>query len=142
MYEFEPFLADVTPPEVTGRPTLDVSDVDTIVVPARRGDDGFDQTFLDQNRWYSIRIHGSMIPRIKYIAAYVTAPTSAITHWAPVKSIEQWKDTAKYVVNFSEPAKPIGPLKLVRGGKVKALQNARYTSRERLVAAKTLDEAF
>ena len=83
-----------------------------------------------------------MIPRIKYIAAYVTAPTSAITHWASVKSIEPWEDSRKYVVNFSAPAKPIGPLKLVQGGKVKALQNIRYTSFARLSAAKSLEDAF
>ena len=83
-----------------------------------------------------------MIPKIKNIAAYRVAPRSAITHIAPVKSIEQWKDTNKYVLYFSEPAKRITPIKLVSKGKVKALQNSRYTSLERLIAAKTLDEAF
>ncbi len=73
---------------------------------------------------------------------YQVAPVSAITHVAPVKSIEPWKDTGKYVVNFSQPAEPIGPIKLVKGGRVKALYNLRYTSRARLEGAKTLDDVW
>lgn len=65
------------------------------------------------NRWHSIRIHGSTIPTIKYIARYPTAPVSEITHVAPVACIEQRKDTSKYVINFSEPAREIGPLDLL-----------------------------
>ena len=83
-----------------------------------------------------------MIPKIKYIAAYRDAPESAITHVAPVASIEQWPDTNKYVVNFAEAAKEIGPIRLVNGGTVRAPQAPRYTSHARLVEAKTLDDAF
>jgi len=70
------------------------------------------------------------------------APISAITFIAPVKSIEPWKDTNKVVVNFAEPAREIGPIPLVKGGRVKALQNLRYTSRGRLETAKTLDDIW
>jgi len=110
------------------------------VVPAR--EDGFKETFLGENRWYEIRIHASMIPQIKYIAAYQVAPVSAITHWALVRNIEPWQDTGKFVVNFAEPAKEIGPVPLVPKSRVKALQNARYTSFDRLQKAKNLDEVF
>ena len=147
IYQFEPFLSDISlyvadSQEDASEPTktIDPSEIDTIVVPAR--DEGFQETFIGENCWYQIRIHGSMIPKIKHIAAYRVAPTSAITHVAPVKSIEQWKDTNKYILHFSEPAKKIKPIKLVPKGKVKAPQNSRYTSLERLMAAKTLDEAF
>jgi hypothetical protein len=143
-YRFEPFLADLrdditaAPPE--GQPQLDASEVDTVVVPAR--DEGFRETFLGENRWHAVRIHGTMRPQIKYIAGYQVAPVSAITHIAPVKSIEPWRDTDKFVVNFSEPAHEIGPILLVRGGRVRALQNLRYTTRDRLMASKTLDEVW
>jgi hypothetical protein len=85
-----------------------------------------------------------MIPQIKYIAAYQTQPVSAITHFAPVKDIQLWKEGSKYVVNFAAPAKPIGPLNLVPKphGLVKGPQASRYTSYERLMKAKNLDEAF
>ena len=147
LFHFEPFLADLSQEVGAGaeiaRPTrsqVDVSDVDTVVVPAR--EDGFQETFLGENHWYQIRIHGTMRPQIKYIAAYRVAPISAITHIAPVKSIEPWKDTDKYVVNFSEPAREITPIRLGEGGKGKALQNLRYTSKKRLEAARTLDDLW
>lgn len=89
-----------------------------------------------------VRIHGSMRPQIKYIAVYQVAPVSAITHVAPVKSIEPWKSGTKYVINFAHAAKSIGPIKLVKKGRVKALQNLRYTSLSRLENAKNLDDVW
>jgi len=148
-YQFDPFLADLAGPATspagetaTSADEIDPSELDTVVVPAQ--EEGFRETFIGENRWYQIRIHSSMVRRIKYIAVYQVAPVSAITHVAPVKNIELWKDTSKYVLNFTEPAKPIGPLKLVPkpNGTVKAPQAPRYTTYERLMKAKTLDEAF
>jgi hypothetical protein len=147
LYHFEPFLADlredVTAAEQgvkSGGSRVDASEVDTVVVPAR--EEGFQETFLGENRWYAIRIHGTMRPQIRYIAAYRVAPVSAITHIAPVKSIEPWKDTGKFVVNFTEPAREIGPIELVKGGGAKPLYSLRYTARRRLESAKTLDEIW
>ncbi|MCB0452715.1 MAG: hypothetical protein KDC94_07450 [Aequorivita sp.] len=135
LYEFEPFLNDVA--EDTEK--VDVSDIDTIVIPAR--EDGFKEVFLDENCWYAIRLNSSMIPKIKYIAAYQVAPISAITHIAEVKTIEQWKDTNKYILHFTEPAEKIKkvPLGNVKG---KAPQSPRYSSRERILKANTLDSVF
>jgi hypothetical protein len=95
VYQFEPFLADVTQDlaSVAGSSKtsaaeveVEVGEIDTVVVPAR--EEGFKQVFLGENRWYEIRLHGTMRPQIKYIAAYQVAPISAITHIAPVQSIE------------------------------------------------------
>lgn len=82
-----------------------------------------------------------MIPKIKYIAAYQIAPVSAITHIAEVKSIEQWKDTNKYILYFSEPAEKIKkvPLGKIKG---KAPQSPRYSSKNRILNAKSLDSVF
>jgi len=146
IYQFEPFLVDVsgavletaTGPITT--PSVDASEIDTVVVPAR--EDGFRAVFLNENRWYQIRLHGAMRPQIKYIAAYQVAPVSAITHIAPVRSIEPWKDSGKFVVNFAEPAKQIGPIPLIRGGRVRQLQSLRYTTRAHLESAKSLDDVW
>jgi len=144
IYEFEPFLEgvpgyDSTEAELQAS-TLDPSDIDTVVVPAR--DDGFQEVFLGEDRWYAVRIHSSMIPHIKYAAAYRVAPISAITHVAPVASIDQWRDTNKRVIVFSEPAREIGPIPLVKKGSVKAPQSLRYTSMAKLAKARNLDEVF
>jgi hypothetical protein len=46
------------------------------------------------------------------------------------------------VINFAEPAREIGPLKLATNGRVKHLQGLRYTKFDRLKAGTSLDEAF
>ena len=135
LYEFEPFLNEVT--EDTEK--VDISDINTIVIPAR--EDGFKEVFIDENCWYAIRLNSSMIPKIKYIAAYQVAPISAITHIAGVKSIEQWKDTNKYILHFTEPAEKIKKVPLGTN-KGKAPQSPRYSSRDRILNAKSLDNVF
>jgi hypothetical protein len=145
-YRFEPFLADVNADlrealssEQQEEP-ITQDDIDTVVVPAR--EEGVQDVFLKESRWYAIRIHGTMRPQIKYIAVYQVAPQSAITYVAPVSSIEPWGDTKKFVVNFAEPARKIGPIPLLKKGIVKALQNLRYTNYERLVHAQSLDDIW
>jgi hypothetical protein len=146
VYQFEPFLYDLSTQSASNAadsgntPAMDPAEIDTVVVSAR--EDGFKETFLGENRWYAIRIHSSMRDKIKYLATYQVAPDSAITYVAEVASIEPWKDTGKYVLNFKEPAKKIGPIPFMSGGKVMAPQAPRYTSYARLLKAKNLDEVF
>jgi hypothetical protein len=135
LYEFAPFLNEIT--EDTEK--VDISDIDTIVIPAR--EDGFKDVFINENCWYAIRLNSSMIPKIKYIAAYQVAPISAITHIAEVKSIEQWKDTNKYILYFTKPAEKIKKV-LLGNTKGKAPQSPRYSSKERILKATTLDNVF
>lgn len=145
-YRFEPFLADINAdlrealPHDRQEEPITQDDIDTVVVPAR--EDGFQETFLKENRWYAVRIHGTMRPQIKYIAVYQVAPQSAITYVAPVSSIEPWDDTKKFVVNFAEPARKIGPIPLLKHGRIKAPQNLRYTNHERLLKAKSLEDIW
>ena len=141
IYSFEPFLQDVgmSISAGIGRAT-DVGELDTIVVPAR--DDGFQETFINENRWYAIRMHSSMIPQIKHIAAYRVAPISAITHVTPINNIVPWKDTGKYCLEFAEPAYEIKYIKLDGGVKGLAPQASRYTSIDKLLQAKTISEVF
>lgn len=135
LYEFEPFLKEVT--EDTQQ--VDISEIDTIVVPAR--EDGFKETFLGENCWYAIRLNSSMIPKINYIAAYQVAPVSGITHIAEVKSIEQWKDTNKYILYFNKPAEKIKKVGLGKS-KGKAPQSPRYSSITIIRNAESLDSVF
>lgn len=149
LYDFEPFLADITDTGDETAPegrdassrTVDTSDIDTIVVPAR--DEGFWNPFMAEDRWYAVRLHSSMIPKIKHIAVYRVAPISAITHVAPVESIDPWQSTGKYTIKCAEhPEELPRSIPLVPKGKVKAPQSLRYTSYERLINAKTLEEVF
>jgi hypothetical protein len=66
-----------------------------VVVPAQKG---FRKVFLGENAWYAVRIARGMLPRIKYIAAYQSQPVSAVTHVAPVASIEPYGESGKYKI--------------------------------------------
>jgi hypothetical protein len=113
--------------------------LDTVIVPAQQ--EGFEQVFLGENCWYAIRISGGMLPKIKYIAAYRTQPESKITHYAPVASIEPYGEEGKYKLNFSEPAKSIGPIPFADAPSG-SMQGPRYTSLSKLQTATKLTDLF
>lgn len=108
---------------------------DTIIVPAQK--EGFERVFLGENAWWAIRIGGGMLPKIKYIAAYQTRPTQAITHVAPVARIEPYGEEGKYKLIFSEPAKGITPIPFADAPSG-SMQGPRYTTYAKLIGAKTI----
>jgi hypothetical protein len=112
---------------------------DTIVVPAN--EDGFIEVFLNQDCWYAIRISGGKLNDIKYIAAYQTAPISAITYYAEVDSIEAYGDGTKYKLNFKGKAIKINPINFV-GAKSGTMQGPRYTNLDKLLNAKKWQDVF
>jgi hypothetical protein len=126
--------SEVTPtvPKMSDEP-------DTVIVPAQK--EGFDDVFLGQNAWWAIRIGGGMIPKIKYIAAYQSTPISAVTHVAPVASIEPYGEDGKYKLIFSEPARPIGPIPFADAPSG-SMQGPRYTTYARLMVAKKIADLF
>ena len=137
LHRFTPFNDDV----MTDLPVNeDADDLDTIVVPAR--EDGFNEEFLINNRWYAIRISSAMIDKIKYIAAYQVAPISGITYIAEVDRIEKYKDTNKYIVYFKHNT--THKINKIGLGKKKgqAPQAPRYSSLDIILKAQSLDDLW
>lgn len=137
LHRFTPFkdeiLTDVAESE-------DADELDTIVVPAR--EDGFEEEFIKNNRWFAIRISGAMIDKIKYIAAYQVAPVSGITYLAEVDRIEKYNDTNKYILYFKD-----GSLQKITkiglgGKKGQAPQAPRYSSYKAIMNANTVDDLW
>ncbi|WP_343209398.1 hypothetical protein [Anaerolentibacter hominis] len=137
LHRFIPFKDDI----LTDLPAAeDADELDTIVVPAR--EEGFNEEFLKNDRWFAIRISSAMIDKIKYIAAYQVAPVSGITYIAEVDRIMKYKDTNKYMVLFKH-----GSLKKINkiglgSKKGQAPQAPRYTSYNTIAAAKSLDDIW
>lgn len=133
--------------EITGDEQVEVSkdrserrrlgEFDTIVCPAHP--EGFQEEFLGKNRWYAIRISKSVIPHLKYIAIYVSAPLHKITHYGRINSIKPYQESGKYMVKLSGKAKSIGPIVHSPGI---TMQGPRLAIMERLKRARTLAEAL
>jgi hypothetical protein len=110
---------------------------DTLVCPAHS--DGFEKEFLGHNRWYAIRISKKVIPRLKYIALYVTSPVNQISHYGRIRAIKPWRDSGKYIVLLCGKAKRIGPIE--SSSKVH-VQAPRFALMARLQRARTLSDAL
>lgn len=82
-----------------------------------------------------------MIPKLKYIATYQVSLVSAITQVAEIKTIEQFRETNKYIVYFTDPTERVADISLGKA-KGKAPQSPRYSSRDRILSAKSLDSVF
>jgi len=110
---------------------------DTIVCPAHK--DGFDKEFLGKSRWYAIRISKCVLPRLKYIAIYVTAPVRQVTHYGHIQAIKPWRKTGKYIVLLKGRPKRIGPVKF--SPKIK-IYSPRLALMDRLKRARTLADVL
>ena len=136
LHRFSPFKDDVL---VDLPANSDADELDTIIVPAR--EDGFNEEFLKNDRWFAIRISGAMLDKIKYIAAYQVAPVSGITYIADVDRIEKYKDTNKFIVYF-KPGTVKKLNKVALGKKKLAPQAPRYSSYNAVLSAHTLDDLW
>ena len=96
---------------------------------------------LGENRWRAIRISGGKLHQIRFVAAYQTKPVSAVTHYAPVASIEPYGEEGKYQLTFAVPAKEIGPIPFADAPQG-LMQGPKYTTLARLLAAKKLKDLF
>ena len=113
---------------------------DTIVCAAR--DEGFNEVFLIENRWFAITINPIRIPKIKYIAMYEVKPISAIRYVGKVKEIKSYKNTGKYEVILEGPATKIKPIKLSNENPNLAPQAPRYTIKTLIDKASKLEDIF
>lgn len=110
---------------------------DTIIVPAN--EEGFKKVFLGEQQWHAIKIGAHNRARIRFIAAYQTAPISAVTHIAEVKDFRPFLDTNKYVAVFKSPARSIRPIPLGEHCRYR-MQSPVCVVRDHLLAAASLEK--
>lgn len=100
--------------------------------------EGFEQVFLQEHQWYSIRIAKQRLDKIEYVACYRTAPYSEITHYAKVKDIVEHEGTSKYKIIFE--GAPIPLKKPIKRGNHTGFQSTKYTTFEKLNNAREIVE--
>ena len=121
-------------------PAAGFADDVVVVVPAQ--EEGFTRVFLGEDRWRAIRISGGKLQQIRYVAAYQTKPVSAVTHYAPVATIEPYGEEGKYQLIFSAPAVELHPHIPFADAPMGLMQGTRYTTLAKLLAAKKLMDLF
>jgi hypothetical protein len=129
-------------PRVVARPDKHIKkgEKDTIVVPAH--EEGFQEVFIGQNAWWAVRISGGMLNKIRFIAAYRTAPISAITHYAEVDRIEPFGEEGKYKLIFKAPAIKLEKEIPFGDSPQGLMQGLKYTNFEKLKEAKQVSDLF
>ena len=122
------------PPSVENL-SLELSD--TIIFSAK--EESFYSVFLGEWCWYPIRIGSQKLESLKWIAVYQTAPVSAITHYAKIEQIVDYKDTGRYKIVFEEPEE-LDTYIALGENRAKTLQGQRYTSLEKLKRAIEIED--
>ena len=111
---------------------------DTVVFPAH--EEGFRNVFLDENKWYYVRIREDRLPSLKYIAIYVSSPVSKITHYAKIKEFRDDPEKNEKVCIFDGAPKKL-PHEIKLGSRSACyFQGTKYTSLESLLNAEKTDE--
>lgn len=90
----------------------------------------------------ALRLDQDLKKRIKHVAYYQTAPVSAITHTASVKTISGTSTQGRFRVEQADVMDLALPVKLKSGGRVKAPNRVRYTKLALIQAAASLDDVF
>ena len=136
------FIAESVEELITQGFDLDIDDAslfpfDTIILPAHQ--DGFIEAFLGENKWYPIRANDYKIRKMRYIAIYVGAPVSAITHYGKIKQdgIIFDENTERYTVHLDGTAKQLShpiPLGNINAA---ATRSPRYIKLSGLLSADT-----
>ncbi len=108
---------------------------DTVVFPAH--EEGFRKAFLDENKWYYVRIRKDRISNLKYIAVYVGAPISKITHYAKVaqNGFAYDEKEKKYVVHFEGQAIELENPVPLGGISAASTRAPKYTTLQKLLTA-------
>jgi hypothetical protein len=126
-------------PGATAKASAGSPDDVVVVVPAQ--EEGFKAVFLGEHRWRAIRISFDKRNQIRYLATYQTKPIAAVTHYAPVATIEPYGEEGKYQLIFSGPPIEIRhvPFADAPSG---LMQGPRYTTLGKLLRAKKLIDLF
>ncbi|MEG2057704.1 MAG: hypothetical protein RRZ84_07300 [Romboutsia sp.] len=115
-------------------------DFDTVIFPAQN--DGFNEVFLNEDCWYSVRVSEEKIKKLKYIAIYRASPVSGITHYAEIDKFDQYQDTNKKIVYFKSKAVEL-PDKVELGQiNANSMRSPRYTTLSKLLKVKELKDLF
>lgn len=121
--------------------SIAVASFDTVVFPAKDNESAKLRLF-EEHAWYPVQLDKDKLQKIRYIAFYIGAPTSGITHYARISSHEPMPgEPQKCKLLFEPPEELPQPVEL---GSLNAagMRRPRYTTLALLLEAATMDELF
>ena len=95
----------------------------------------FNNVLVGKKQWYPVVLAEKKIGQLRHLAAYVTKPTSAITHVARIRAIKPRPD-GRYTIHLEGEVKRIKPVSL--GGVKGGVRRLWYTTQRKLGSAKSL----
>jgi hypothetical protein len=138
-YYYEPMREEIEDIEIQKIKTGKAVDFDTVVCAAF--EDGFKHAYVENNAWWEIRLSQKARENLKYLAIYEKAPVAHISHYAKIEKIEPYKDTGKYIL-YLKNKKTVKPIKLSGKARGEAPQAPRYTTLDKLLEAKSINELW
>ncbi|MEK7496803.1 MAG: hypothetical protein AAB657_02755 [Patescibacteria group bacterium] len=139
LYYYEPMRDEIEDIEIEKIKTGEAVNFDTVVCAAF--EDGFKHAYMENNAWWAIRLSQEAREKLKYLAIYEKNPIAHVSHYAEIDRIELYKDTDKYIV-YLKNKKTVKPIKLGTGKRGEAPQAPRYTTLEKLLNAKTINQLW
>lgn len=116
---------------------------DTIICPARMNED-YEHAFFVDHEWRFVKIRKEKLTKIQYIALYVGAPQSSISHYARVAPNGFTFDEAEKGYRIRLDGAPIPlPHPVPKGtASASAVRTMKYTTLEQLLTANDFREAY
>lgn len=120
-----------------------VAELDTVILPAKDNAQ-YREDFFVRRQWGNIRIVEEKLACMRYLAIYVGAPTSGITHYAGIASYQRDPDhSGRYMILLDGAPQALqhtvaaGDPSLAAG-----MRSCRYTALHVLQCARSLQDLF
>lgn len=139
LYYYEPMREEIDDIELEKAKTGQAENFDTVICAAL--EDGFESAYIKNNAWWAIRLSQEAREKLKYLAIYEKAPIAHIYHYAEIDKIEPYRETGKYIIFLKNKKIMPQPINL-RGVKGEAPQSPRYTTLNKLLHAKYINELW
>lgn len=121
--------------------SVGIASFDTVVFPAKDNDSARLRLF-EECAWYPVQLDRDKLEKIRYVAFYIGAPTSGITHYAHISAREPIPgEPRKYKLIF-EPPEELPHTVELGGLSAAGMRRPRYTTLALLLEAVTMDELF
>ena len=118
-----------------------VAAFDTVILPAK-DNENCRRALFEEHAWYPVQLSSEKLAHIQYLAIYIGAPCSGITHYARITSYEPAPGMPEKQLLRFEPPEEL-PFKLCLGGMHAAgLRKPRYTTLSLLLEARTIEDLF